>query len=518
MKRRFSSTHAGIVSRRRQGFRSWSPLNLPNLKLWVDPRGAKETLYGAKFIGSDSRYLACADHASLAITNKFTVAFERSLLYRPVSGSAADLGYVGQANGNNGWQISAGDETDGQNSIRVILGTGSGLQVGATAQTSETLENGGSSHVVVVYDGAAADGAELVIYFDGADAGATLGTINDSLSDSTGTFQVGRNPLLAGAYHTCAMRNLIFWNNRALTGAEVATLYNGGYTASTRPLTYSQLGSLATGVAGAWLMNETTGTRTDASGNGNHLTEQGGAIARAESVIALAAKFPRGLIFRAPYQWAPLYEGDSALGPALHFYGQHGMRATMPTGFPTACGDIIYAHRNDSLLTSAMAHVCLYDEGNANDLDFWYPSIIGAAAPQFHLRQWQDGAGVNDRVDSTKNDFAADTNYVWSLAGLGTGGASSFTMHWNGTATAATPNNADIQNCWTDDLIGPDTIALGGFVTGLTASGYEFWQGRLDGWLSHVVMTGGAVGSNLNAIHRNRCERYIGQRCGVTIA
>lgn len=505
-----------------RGFPANPTLFVPSkLKLWIDPAGTKTTKTGAKFISSQSRYLAAASHADFDVsgtddTQKFSVAFEKSLLSRPTNAVGNDRGYVGRfiLASNSGWFISAGSGNNGQNSLRFMKGTGSALQVAGTTQATLQLP---WSYCVMVYDASQDNDNTVKFYIDGSSTpltndGESMTITGAAMANAATSFQVGRRAGI-GDYQSAAIRNVTFWKDVALTGANSTTLWNSG-----TPLEYAAMGALQTGVTASWLMGESSGSNRVSTVGSHDLVETGGAIDLATSVRSLVCAYPTDRTLVANYGVAPLYETDSSIGNALHFYGQHDMRAAAPAGISTVAGDWCFNMRADAFISSAMAPFQFYQIANAAGKNWIYPSMRTSATPLMHLRMWYDSTdpdNPNGSVESAKTDFAADTNYCLGFRGVNSAG-DRYQLRWNGALTDDTIS-ANMENgTWVAGVPGIDGMLLGGFLGDAGQDGAV--QGCWDGWLGDIIAYGGSDNASLTDAQFRQLEIWTARRGGITIA
>lgn len=160
---------------------------------------------GASLVAASSNHFTIADAASVRVVNGWTVSF----WIKPTS---LVNGYVLNCrSGENGWGI--GTDTSGH----ILVYSGSGA-FGNTTSTA-TMSTGTWYHVVVDFEG-----TSTKLYINGS-LDSTLSNAN--ITNPNTTVYMGRKATSADTYQDGILDEVGIWS-RALSGAEVTSLYNGG--------------------------------------------------------------------------------------------------------------------------------------------------------------------------------------------------------------------------------------------------------------------------------------------------
>lgn len=239
---------------------------------------------------SGSQWLECADHADFAISNgKMSVTFTSNRRNANLSNATyQDRGYLGQysygAASGGGWQLTEGDGTNDNFNVFLWLATNSTGTAANIVGTRNGTTNGTGRNTpwttcTVVIDLSGSDHTTKVkFYLDGVlqptlyySSSATLASTT-AFQNPTSPFNIGRFQGL-GRYYEGGMTRIGFWQDTALTAENASTLWNSG-----NPLDYAGVSAagLTSGLKLFLNCTETSGTRSDSSGNAHHFTEGSG--------------------------------------------------------------------------------------------------------------------------------------------------------------------------------------------------------------------------------------------------
>src|SRR3989344_5196869 len=171
-------------------------------------------------------------------------------------GTVGNIVTKSQGAGVNGWRIYQ----DGTQ-IRMIVDYDGGSDLSRLGGTgSETLNQW--QHIVFTWDGSSIS-TNIKIYRDGKEVSGTSGNngTGNRISDSSNSLIIGNDDGQTRTFNGLIDDVRVY--NRALSAAEIQTLYKSGAQKFTAPPTNL-------GLVGYWSMNENTGTIAgDASGNNN---------------------------------------------------------------------------------------------------------------------------------------------------------------------------------------------------------------------------------------------------------
>lgn len=341
---------------------------------------------------SGGNYFSRADSAALSPTTAATWSFwfYKTSAY---SGSSNMLTSKWSFNSTNGWgHRTNGTEFEASLENYNYAGITSGLNLAANTWY----------HAVVVFNGAGVgNSGRLKVYINGSEKTLTYtGTIPSTISDTTNAFEIGGWSNI-GYYFAGIIDEFGFWS-RALTAAEVATLYNGGaglshpFTTSTAKIAQSRNTIAPTNLVvwhsfdGPYL---NTTTSTDRGSSGNHGTLANGPTPKAGKV-----------------------------GQALRFDGSDDRIVTMqnPSGLGYGAGDFswfawIYPERvNDS-------YEMIWAQG-------------GSGIPYFAVRDDVLHVYVGSTYETTSGYIAANT---WQHVGV-VRSSGTLTLYKNGVAYSST--------------------------------------------------------------------------------
>lgn len=161
------------------------------------------------FAGGGSSYLDCGTNASLRMTAAGTLS-----------------AWVYQTTSNNYATVIGNDDFDtdrhGYNFFIRLNGTISLELASASASQSvngSTISNNSWHHIAATWDG-----TNVHIYIDGVDGGANSQTVTPTAN--TASFKIGNASI--GSYDYVGTVDEVGVWNRALTGAEITSLYNSG--------------------------------------------------------------------------------------------------------------------------------------------------------------------------------------------------------------------------------------------------------------------------------------------------
>ena len=231
----------------------FSPDKVKGLRAYYKADAQVYTDGAIQFTASDKGYLSIAD-ASQTGLDPLTGDYSYSFWVNPTSLVGGNL--IGKFDGS-GYIL----DYNASGLIEVIHsdGTGNAVQDSATG----TLTTGTWQNYTVVANRA----GNLYVYKNGNTASPVI-TLN--ISGKTGSLNASADFTLAnrsGLYFNGSMDSFGFWN-RALTAAEVSSLYNSGSGKTYSDLTTSE----KTSIVSFWNFNEESGIRYDAHGT-NHLSQ-----------------------------------------------------------------------------------------------------------------------------------------------------------------------------------------------------------------------------------------------------
>ncbi|HEY1599710.1 MAG TPA: LamG domain-containing protein [Pirellulales bacterium] len=390
--------------------------------------------------------------------------------------------------------------------------------------------------VMLVYDGTqhGTDPNVLTIYLNGTKlttpAGSSLPQLLQNPATGNTPFYVGSN--LAATYSDFSMNGLTFWS-RALSSTEAATVYNlsaGVGPNDTAAAQYSVWG-VNNNLLSYWVMNEASGPRTDATGNGHTLTEQNGPIGSEiwapTWVDALLSKtatsvFPTnsGSVGGQDRNSEALYSATVRGGkPGLKFPALSQMYVgNLPALFNSLGSGYIIANLVlDSPSTSESLSIMFSDDQDNTKLRYLGFNMLGTNdAPHAN----DGGNGVNPftlrvRNDSGSGDISSldgpestgkipagnkgitpSTNHTLAIANVGSGlGAPAYRILIDGASQAVTVNDGGsgaFSNFWTSGLGNCTALTFNGLARlGDNTSGiWDISQNGFGITLGHVLIGG----------------------------
>lgn len=184
----------------------------------------------ARFAAASSEDLSVADNAAFTFTSALSASF-----WINQTDLATDRAFLGkwtfQTDGE--WVIQSGMAVASTSAdITIFLATsaadnGTGCRMNFN---DADMSSGSWYHVAMVYDGTlSGDANRLKVWVNGVakTLSANAGAVPSSLRDGGATFYLGRFGGTLTRYYNGDMDEVGLWN-RALTAAEVATLYNDG--------------------------------------------------------------------------------------------------------------------------------------------------------------------------------------------------------------------------------------------------------------------------------------------------
>jgi hypothetical protein len=183
----------------------------------------------AHFVAASSEHLSIADNASLGFTTALSASFW--LKQTDLAISRAFLGkWTFQTDGE--WVIQSGFQAGNEGDLTIFLATsaadsGTGCRMNFT---DADMTAGNWFHVAVVFDGSLTGNANrLKVWVNGAAKTLTAnsGAVPATLINGGATFYLGRFGGSLTRYYNGDMDLVGLWN-RAITSAEVTSLYNGG--------------------------------------------------------------------------------------------------------------------------------------------------------------------------------------------------------------------------------------------------------------------------------------------------
>ena len=201
------------------------------------------------------QYLTAADSASLSTTGNFTIA--GWLNYESFTGTPLIWGKTDLVNGARSWYLLHYSAT---NNLQAVTSS-DGTAETSGANVAWSRSNATWYHFAGVYTASA---GAMEFYIDGTSIGSSTG-LNTSIHDNASLFRFGwtaSGNAWDGLYDETGL-----WS-RALSATEIGNLYN-------RNNTYCALISTDANLSAFWNFNNVL---TDSSGNGNTLTETGGAV------------------------------------------------------------------------------------------------------------------------------------------------------------------------------------------------------------------------------------------------
>lgn len=190
----------------------------------------------AHLVAASSQSFTHADTAVLEVVNGWTV----EMWFKTTSSGTMRLAY--SRNGENGWGITMGQATAG----KISLNAGSGV-FGGSSETTSTY-NDGNWHFVRAYF----NGSSSIIYVDGTQYNVTG---NPDIATSSTTVAFGQDNRSSTGFFDGQLSLIRIWNNQHTT-ADSCTVY----------------GTATANMNAEWSLNNVV---TDASGNGNTLTNNG---------------------------------------------------------------------------------------------------------------------------------------------------------------------------------------------------------------------------------------------------
>jgi hypothetical protein len=204
---------------------------------------------------ASNQYLTRADEAAWGTSGGFTAA---GWVYRAANGAAYFAGKYAAA-GAREWALYA----SGSDFLTARL-SADGTNATVFTSTLGVSATGQWRFVALRYD-AANGGAELALNLD-ANAKQTAAHAG-GMFHGAAAMRLGASDISLSESHDGRLDSWGFWR-RALSDAEIAALYNAG-----RGLDYRDLSdALKTDSIAYYDLGQATGARTDASGNGQHLT------------------------------------------------------------------------------------------------------------------------------------------------------------------------------------------------------------------------------------------------------
>ena len=239
----------------------------------------------AHFTLANDEYLSHADDPLLSTVGSFT--FSAWVLADSLPAGAGSLAVIaGKWTGTGSpreWLLCYNKDTN--NFLFETYETGGSVTGQAFATTLGAPSIDTWYHVVARYDSSAGtcsiqvdDGSEDSAALTGADPG-----------DTAAVFQLGKAGTSASQWDG-KISNAGYWS-RVLSAQNVTDLYQGGYGLA---YPFSTTLALTTSLEGFWALDETSGVRSDTSGNARDLTDFNtvtGAVGVSASTNLLAAQF-----------------------------------------------------------------------------------------------------------------------------------------------------------------------------------------------------------------------------------
>jgi len=425
------------------------------------------------------KFLETADHASLDFTTAMTV-----VVWRNPTTNATDQGFVSKwENGSQqAYALTSGGSANQAHSLKIWLSDTVSQALPYTLRMADSSPpwSMGAATYAATTPKLYADGVQVTSGLVEANAGNLPAT----LAQATATLKLGK--LSDSFYRAESGLGRVALFNRELSAAEILALWNNG-------LGYSYAEAVAagfnlTGLVAWYDCDETSGQRSDDSGNGRHLAESGGTIDVVECVQRLIDAGPHHFQYHA----VPLLGDQSVVGLA----GAPRLRYDIITGRPllslvvnsslycatgTASNpplnlthsDVLYVARYPSFNTSESVSDCSSSENHDND-QFFTGEYFTGSAHRFRLRieDQEAGSSVGDgSVDST-TAISTDTTYLNNWRMLGKGGAASFEHRLNGVGTTVAYSGTTQNSCWASvrdrgnlligSIVGPSSVAGNG--------------------------------------------------------
>lgn len=239
--------------------RKFSPGRIAGLGAWYDSSTTSVYSDGAvQFTAGDKGYLTIADASQTGLdpgTSDFSYSFWVNPTTLPTIGILIDksnggsTGYILYHTSTGALLCSMGDGTNASETSEVgVITTGSWQNFTVVVNRTGNMyvyKNGNTSSPVITVD-----------------VSARTGNINSTAAFSLGGYATNTTRVL-----NAAMDSVGFWN-KALSAAEVASLYNSGAGKIYSSLSTTEL----TNLISWWDMNESEGSRYDSKGT-NHLSQ-----------------------------------------------------------------------------------------------------------------------------------------------------------------------------------------------------------------------------------------------------
>lgn len=476
-----------------------NPLTFGNCQLWLDPYDQStmvlRTVAWYTNITTTGMYLGVrTDQKNLNFATHSKFTFQTWVYFNELPGDTFGanntiFGITNTTQTDGSWILMLAG-VNGCQKLRFVCYTAANttvIQDTTTGPGGSPFVSGRWYHIVLVFNGGAGsnDNQKLTIYVDGTALTTTSGTnLPSTLRNSTsGLILMGinggytSNNNSAGRYASTAV-----WDNLAATSTDVTNLWNSGYgrTYSTLPSS----GSNMTTPTAYWELNETAGTRADATGNGYTLSQQS-----TDTIHAVRAK-------------THLMQWNDKSGTCQPFYAANGttkMRKLEPEYQPDGGGPgvPIVVFRNDG----AGNYQCMYSATTA---------FMGSNQTGTFLQNvgYSITTGFTEAFDLAVFDDTANNGERLFMGGIvtptGSGAASAaheIRGQYNTTSTSSV-HSVNVQTISghpvSQSNVAGNTYANAGDIISrefsCTAPDFYAWRGYINGVEQTVLPTDGGNG------------------------